>query len=186
MDSRQPIPLTCAVGMFGEYNCLSNVKAAPADPLFATGLNLGGKLFMARNVSFDVIYRKYRRLSEKMEPTIDFRHKIQIFRRLTNLLGYMESLLSRPAPCHSCSALLDKPSRKTYFCRLGTTFCPAAKQISVQKRGSMPNFKFGEFTRIPAMTASKVSRMDHRQPIRLAEMVRESPNPFELNLVERP
>ena len=43
---------------------------------------------------FDVVYEHYRRLTEKMELAIDIQEQIQIFRKLTNLLSDMESLLS--------------------------------------------------------------------------------------------
>ena len=104
---------------------------------------------MEKNVLFDVIYKQYLGLSEKMESTIDFRDKIQIFRGLTNLLCYMESLLSGPELYSSSFALQDKPSRKTFVCRLVTILSPAAKRVSIKKRGPKPICRLGHFYQNP-------------------------------------
>ena len=51
---------------------------------------------MEKITLFDSAYEHYRRVSEKMESAVDIQEQIQIFRRLTNLLSDMESLLSGP------------------------------------------------------------------------------------------
>ena len=43
---------------------------------------------------FDTAFEHYRRVSQRMESAVDIQEQIQIFRRLTNLLSDMDSLLS--------------------------------------------------------------------------------------------
>jgi len=45
---------------------------------------------------FGPAHEQYRRLTEKMESAIDIQEQMQIFRRMTNHLNEMESLLSGP------------------------------------------------------------------------------------------
>jgi hypothetical protein len=44
--------------------------------------------------SFDTAFEHYHRVSKKMDSAVDIQEQIQIFRRLTNLLSDMDSLLS--------------------------------------------------------------------------------------------
>ena len=64
---------------------------------FICYINIKGFVLPMEKITlFDSAYEHYRRVSEKMESAVDIQEQIQIFRRLTNLLSDMESLLSGP------------------------------------------------------------------------------------------
>jgi len=58
-------------------------------------INIKGVKFQMETIKlFDSAYEQYHRLTEKLELAIGIQEQMQIFRRLTNHLNEMESLLT--------------------------------------------------------------------------------------------